>query len=608
MRISRLQIRNFRNFRHLDVGLSDQVVVVGPNKVGKSNLIYGLRLALDPSLPDRARDLTFDDFWDGLGAAPFDPEVEIRVDIDLTDYESDVGHMASLADFVVQAEPLVSRLSYAFRRRPDVAEPTKESDYEFLLYGGDDPRKRLTYRTLKRLPVEIMPALRDAEGSLASWRRSPLRPLLDEAAADMDPDALGELAAATDAVAAQLAASEEIAQVAGQLSDLLEQMVGALHTETIVLGHAPTDPEKLVRAVRLLIDEGRRDIHDASVGSSNLILLALQQLGFELLRRQNARDHTFLAIEEPEAHLHPHLQRLIYRHFLRPRSHLLPDAPAPGEAEEGEGADVVAPAATATKLLTTHSPHVVSIAPARSLLLLRSDAANGTTGRSTAHVDLSVKELEDIERYLDVTRAEAVFARGLLLVEGDAELYLVPALASILGVDLDRAGITTAAIHGTHFTSYLRFFGPGGLDLPTAVLTDYDGGEGISRIRRLLSAVFDVEAEEGEGSAEGARELGMRHGLFLGDSTLEADLLTAGQAPGIGQTLLELGTTAPARARGEQLRDGEDPPSPEEVIADIRAIGKGRFAQRLAGNLVSNPDLVPPYIASAIDYLRPTGP
>jgi putative ATP-dependent endonuclease of OLD family len=176
-----------------------------------------------------------------------------------------------------------------------------------------------------------------------------------------------------------------------------------------------------------------------------------------------------------------------------------------------------------------------------------------------------------------------------------------------LGVDLDRVGVTTAAVHGNHFTSYLRFFGHGGLDIPTAVLTDYDGGAGAERIRRLLAVVFRVEAEEAEVSTEATREIGARHGLFLGESTLESDLLAAGQGRAIGETLIELGTTRPARHCGGRLKSGEEVSS-DTVLAHIKAIGKGRFAQRLAGNLVSRPDCVPRYIASAIDHLRSSNP
>ena len=58
MHLSRIYVSNFRNFSELDVELGGNVVVVGENRVGKSNLLYALRLIFDPSLPDSARELT----------------------------------------------------------------------------------------------------------------------------------------------------------------------------------------------------------------------------------------------------------------------------------------------------------------------------------------------------------------------------------------------------------------------------------------------------------------------------------------------------------------------------------------------------------------------
>ena len=66
MRISRIITKNFRNFKSLDVKLGEHAVVLGENKVGKTNLLFALRLILDPSLPDFARRLRLEDFWDGL--------------------------------------------------------------------------------------------------------------------------------------------------------------------------------------------------------------------------------------------------------------------------------------------------------------------------------------------------------------------------------------------------------------------------------------------------------------------------------------------------------------------------------------------------------------
>lgn len=67
MRISRIKISNFANFSDLDVQTGDSIVVVGENKVGKSNFIRPLQLILDPGLSERDRQLGLENFWDGLG-------------------------------------------------------------------------------------------------------------------------------------------------------------------------------------------------------------------------------------------------------------------------------------------------------------------------------------------------------------------------------------------------------------------------------------------------------------------------------------------------------------------------------------------------------------
>jgi putative ATP-dependent endonuclease of the OLD family len=58
MRLSKLSIRNFRNFRSVDIPVSGNVVLLGENRVGKSNILFAVRLILDPTLPDPARQRT----------------------------------------------------------------------------------------------------------------------------------------------------------------------------------------------------------------------------------------------------------------------------------------------------------------------------------------------------------------------------------------------------------------------------------------------------------------------------------------------------------------------------------------------------------------------
>src|SRR5262245_9338179 len=466
MRISQIQIDNFRNFHHCEIHFDTHAVIVGENKVGKSNLLYALRLVLDPRLPDAERQLRLEDFWDGL-PRPLSKDDVISIYVDLTDFENNENLLAVLTDHLVAPEPMVARLTYLYRPFPELDRPPqKESDYEFVTYGGGKPENRFGFDLRLLLPMTLLPALRNAEEDLFNWRRSPLAPLLEAVALETDPAQLAAAAANVSTATDEIAGIPGIQQLGSQIKQRLEHMVGPTHAVDTSLGFSPTDAQRLIRALRLFIDNGMRGIADASLGCANLIYLTLLSLDLERQVRQGSRHHIFLAIEEPEAHLHPHLQRLAFRDVLATRT--TPE----GAEDESQSRSV---------LLTTHSPHVVSVAPLKSLVILKKALREESTiGVSTARLTFDAATIDDLERYIDVNRGECVFAKGILLVEGPAEEYLVPALGKLLGMDFDKFGITVCSVSGVNFEPYVRLFGPQGLDIPFAVITDKDPRDGVA--------------------------------------------------------------------------------------------------------------------------------
>ncbi|EPA0084841.1 ATP-dependent endonuclease, partial [Pseudomonas aeruginosa] len=235
-------------------------------------------------------------------------------------------------------------------------------------------------------------------------------------------------------------------------------LAGQPLTSRIGFGEAGTDPAKLKQILERLelglLDHATGEARGIyGLGSNNVLFMACELL----LLGKEPDGLPLLLIEEPEAHLHPQRQ-LQLMEFLE------------AAAKPSTGLRPV------QVILSTHSPNLSSKIPLQNLVLMQRQRAFSLAESETC---LAPDDYRFLSRFLDVTKAGLFFAKGLLVVEGDAEAILLPSLARRLGKDLTKHGVSIINVGGVGLRRYSKILqrkdaSKGEITVPTACITDMD--------------------------------------------------------------------------------------------------------------------------------------
>lgn len=422
MKLSKLYIKGFRNFKEATINFNNQSLIIGANDVGKTNLLYALRILLDRGFSDLDLELKESDFY------AYEETNEVIITAFFDDIKEDCILSKMKGDISGDGKLVIKYLA------------TKGEDYKFFCGKSDADEDLHEYAIpyyRKVLNIKYINSKRDFWGYINKTKNILLQQAKEDRSAetiDMDDALYKQISDKLKEVDSQIPELSYVKNATEQINEELNKLAIHNQEQKVVFDTASTDTDSVINKISITSKHGDKKLLIGGEGRLNQIYLSLWASQNRISEYSN--EVSILSVEEPEAYLHPHQQRELARYLC--------------QVLKGQ------------VILTSHSPYIVCEFSPNSIMRLYKDDQE-TKVASDGCSSVIEEGFDGFGYRMSVIPAEAFFADCVILVEGQSELIFYKTLAKQIGIDLDRLNISILSVEGVGFNTYAKILGALGI-------------------------------------------------------------------------------------------------------------------------------------------------
>ena len=437
MRLSNVTIKNYRNFIDSEINFNDKSLVIGPNDVGKTNLLNAIRIVLDKSfsyldLEPQEKDFNI-----------FSDDEEITIILEFSDIQEDKETYiySNLGKYIVDGKLYIMYKGYK----------NKEENFKFFLSGKKDEELFQEINGRNKYINLINCVYLDSTRQLKQFLKKSKTNMIESYKSKRLEEEIIEdekiISTIDNEVNTLNSNIEKISYIRKSANFIKEELTDmSSHNDNLDIKLSSfNDTEDITDNVELIAEiDGKKNAIGGD-GRSNQIYMSMwvKEMGERI---DESKQFVIFLLEEPESHLHFPLQAMTIRKIINKINKQF--------------------------IITTHSPQVVLEFNPYSIVRLYFDKNKKTKIAKNGCSEEIQDEVIDFGYRYNLITGSMFFSSGVFLVEGISELLLFKFLTKKLNMDLEKYNIMILSVEGIGFKPYIKLLNK--LEIPFSLRTDND--------------------------------------------------------------------------------------------------------------------------------------